>query len=115
LIATDRPNDGIVQSILLTVQFTPSPSTTYEATIMDNGKTFNMKVGDNLKLSLDPEYDWSTVSVSNTDVIVFTQGIYQARVSGATTLTTFGDPKCLKSSPPCGMPSIMFTIMVIVQ
>ena len=115
MIATDKPNNGIVQSILLTFQFTPSSSTMYEATITDNGKTFNMKIEDNLKLSLDPGYDWSTVSVSNTNVIVFTQSIYQARASGTATLTATGNPKCLNSTPPCGMPSMMFMIMVIVQ
>jgi hypothetical protein len=115
MISTDRPNDGIVQSILMTIQFTASSSTTYEATIMDNGKAFNLKVGDTLKLNLDPAYDWSTVSVSNTSVIVVTQGIYQARASGTATMTATGNPKCLNSTPPCGMPSIMFTITVIVQ
>ena len=114
LIASDRLNDGVVQSILMTVQFTTSSSTTYEATIMDNGNTFNIQVGDTLKLNLDPAYDWSAISVSDTNVIVATQGIYQARASGVATLTTAGHPKCLTSTPPCGMPSILFTITVIV-
>jgi hypothetical protein len=114
LIATDRPNDGVVQSILVTIQFTASSITTYEATILDNGMTFNMKVGDRLKLDLDPGYDWSAISVSDTNVIVATQGIYQARASGVATLTAAGHPKCLTTTPPCGMPSILFTITVIV-
>ena len=99
----------------MTIQFTASSSITYEVTIMNNGKTFNMKVGDNLKLNLDPGYDWSAISVSDTNVIVVTQGIYQARASGIAALTATGNPKCLNSTPPCGMPSIMFTITVIVQ
>ena len=115
LIASDRLNDGVVQSMLMTIQFTASSSTTYEATIMDNGKTFNIQVGDTLKLNLDPGYDWSAISVSDTNVIVATQGIYQARASGIAVLTATGNPKCLNSTPPCGMPSILFTITVIVQ
>lgn len=115
LITTDKSNDGIVQSILMTVQFTASSSTTYETTIMDNGKTFNLQVGDNLRFNLDPGYDWSAISVSDTNVIVVTQGIYQAHASGVAALTATGNPKCLNSTPPCGMPSIMFTITVIVQ
>jgi hypothetical protein len=98
----------------MTIQFTASSSTTYEATIMDNGKTFNIQVGDTLKLDLDPGNDWSAISVSDTNVIVATQGIYQARASGVATLTAAGHPKCLTSTPPCGMPSILFTITVIV-
>ncbi len=115
LIATDRPNDGVVQSIIQSIQFTASSLTTYEATLKDSGKTFNLKVGDNLKFNLDPGYDWSAVSVSNTNVIVVTQGIYLAYTAGTATLTTTGNPKCLNSTPPCGMPSIIFTITVIVQ
>jgi len=115
LIATDRPNDGVVQSILMTIQFTASSSTIYEATIMDNGKTFNMKVGDTLKLNLDWSYDWSAISVSDTNVIDGSQGTYQARASGIASLTATGNPKCLSSTPPCLAPSIMYMINVIVQ
>jgi hypothetical protein len=80
----------------VTIQFTASSITTYEATILDNGMTFNMKVGDRLKLDLDPGYDWSAISVSDTNVIVATQGIYQARASGVATLTAAGHPECLR-------------------
>ena len=114
-ILTDKPNDSVVQSILMTIQFTESSSTTYEATIADNGKTFNMKVGDNLRLNLDGSYDWSAVSVSDTSVIVVAEGTYLAYAAGTATLTTTGNPKCLNSMPPCGMPSIMFAITVMVQ
>jgi len=54
LIATDRPNDSIVQSILMAVRFTDPPQpTTYDATMMDNGKTFVMNIGDKLRINLD--------------------------------------------------------------
>ena len=115
LIASDRPNDSVVQSIMKTIQLTASSSTAYEATIMDNGKTFTLKVGDTLRLNLDPGYDWSAISVSDTNVIVVSQGIYQAHAFGIAALTATGNPKCLGSMPPCGMPSIIFAITVIVQ
>jgi len=114
LIATDRPNDGVVQSILMTIQFTAPSSITYEVTMADNGRTFNMKVGDSLRLNLDSFYDWS-VSVDNPTVIVSSQGLYHAYASGTSSLTAFGDPKCYSLTPPCLAPSIMFTITVIVQ
>jgi hypothetical protein len=99
----------------MAIQFTASSATTYEATITDNGKTLNLRVGDNLKLKLDLWYDWSAIALSDANVIVATQGIYQARSPGIASLTATGNPKCLNSTPSCGMPSIMFTITVIVQ
>ena len=113
-IATDRPNDSVVQAILKSIQFTAPSSITYEVTMADNGKTFNMKVGDSLRLNLDSFYDWS-VSVDNPTVIVSSQGLYHAYASGTSSLTAFGDPKCYSLTPPCLAPSIMFTITVIVQ
>lgn len=106
----------VIPSINLSITVVVQPSyTTYEATIMDNGKTFYMKVGDILKLKLDWSYDWSTTSVSNTSVIAGVQDGYTALSSGAATLTTYGNPKCYSSTPPCLVPSIMFTVTVIVQ
>jgi hypothetical protein len=116
LIATDRPNDGTIQSILLTVRFTAAPQpVTYEATMADNGRTFVMNVGDKLRLNVDLSYGWSAISISNPAVIAGAGDGYFAFTSGTATLTTTGNPQCLDSTPPCGMPSIMFTITVIVQ
>lgn len=116
LIATDRPNDGVIQSILMTIRFTGPPSpTTYEATLADNGRTFFMNIGDKLKLNLDLGYAWSVVSISNPVVIAGAQDGYFAFAGGSSTLSTTGSPECLNSTPPCGMPSVMFTITVIVQ
>ena len=115
-ILTDRPNDSTVQSILMTVRFTSPPQpVTYDATMADNGKTFVMNIGDKLRLSLDYGYDWSTISDFNPAVLVGAADGYFAFASGTTTLTMIGDPGCLNSTPPCAMPSIMFTITVVVQ
>ena len=116
LIATDRPNDSIVQSILMTVRFTAAPQpVTYEATMADNGRTFVMNVGDKLRLDLDLSYDWSAISISNPAILAGAGDGYFAFTGGTATLTATGNPDCLNSTPPCAAPSIMFTITVVVQ
>ncbi len=121
LIATDRPNDETVQSILMSIQFITS-NKMFEVTLADNGKTINMNSGDGFMLNLGSDvYDWS-VQVDNENVLGLEQGnvtgivgIFRARTPGSATLTAFGNPKCINSTPPCLSPSIMFTITVIVQ
>jgi len=116
LIATDRPNEGIVQSILMTFRFmTPPQPVTYEATMVDNGRTFFMNIGDKLRLNLDYSYSWSMASISDPAVLTGAQDGYFAFAGGSATLTVTGNPECLNSTPPCGMPSIMYTITVLVQ
>jgi len=115
-ILTDRPNDGTLQSILMTIRFTAPPQpVTYEVTMADNGKTFIMNIGDKLRLDLDLSYNWSAILISNPAVIAGVQDGYFAFAGGTATLTTTGNPDCLNSTPPCGMPSILFTITVLVQ
>jgi hypothetical protein len=116
LITTDRPNDGVVQSILTTIRFTVPPQpVTYDATMADNGRTFVMNVGDKLRLNLDYGYGWSTISDFNPAVLMGAADGYFALASGTATLTMTGDPICHSSTPPCLMPSILYTITVIVQ
>lgn len=90
----------------------------------DNGKTFNLKVGDSFLLNLGIDvYEW-TVTVDNDNimrmkmgvmVIKGAQGIYDALAPGTAVLSATGDPLCRKSKPACGAPSILFTITVIVK
>jgi len=115
-ITTDRPNDSTVQSILMTIRFTVPPQpVTYDATMADNGKTFVMNIGDKIRINLDYGYGWSTISDFNPAVLVGTADGYFALASGTTTLSMTGDPTCYSLTSPCLMPSIMFTITVIVQ
>lgn len=99
--------------------FTPMPLTpasiTIEATMADNGRTFVMNVGDKLRLDLDLSYGWSAFSISNPAVIAGAQDGFFALEAGTATLTTTGNPECLNFTPPCGMPSILYSITVIVQ
>ena len=90
----------------------------------ENGKTFTMHVGESFLLNLGIDvYDW-TVEVDHQDVlqrdmgvtvIQGAQGIYVAQAPGTVTLTANGDPLCLQSKPPCKMPSISFSIILIVE
>ena len=115
LIATDRPDDSIVQSILKSIQLmTVEQQGAREATLADNGKTFILDVGCKLILRLDTGYDWSEITVSNPAVITSLKDTFQALASGSSTLTAIGNPKCLSSTPPCGMPSVSFTITLVV-
>jgi hypothetical protein len=93
----------------------PPQPVTYDATMADNGKTFIMNIGDKLRINFDYSYAWSMVSISNPAVLAGAQDGYFALASGTATLTTTGNPQCLNSTPPCGAPSIMYTITVIVQ
>jgi hypothetical protein len=93
-------------------------------TLDDKEKTFNIQVGDSFLLNLGGDvYDW-TVTVDNENVLRMkmgvivikgAQGIYDALAPGTATLSATGDPKCRQSNPPCGAPSILFTITVIVE
>jgi hypothetical protein len=93
-------------------------------TLSDNGKTFSMQVGESFLLNLGTDvYDW-TVEVDNQDVlqrkegvtvIRGAQGVYVAQAPGTAILTANGDPHCLQSKPACKMPSILFSITVIVK
>jgi hypothetical protein len=116
LITTDRPNDGTVQSILMTIRFTVPPQPiTYDATMADNGRTFDMNIGDKIRINLDYGYGWSTISDFNPAILVGAADGYFAFASGTTTFTMTGDPTCYSLTPPCLMPSILYTITVIVQ
>lgn len=93
-------------------------------TMNDNGKTFTAKVGDSFLLNLGADiYNWEA-SVDDQSVLALkmgvmvikgAQGIFEALQPGTALLTAVGNPKCLDSDPPCGMPSVLFRITVIVQ
>lgn len=93
-------------------------------TMTDNGKTFSAKVGDSFLLNLGADvYNWE-VSVDNQNVLALkmgvmvvkgAQGIYDVLQPGTAILTAVGDPLCRQTAPPCGMPSVLFKITVVVQ
>jgi hypothetical protein len=89
----------------------------------DQGKTMNLAVGEGFLLKLGEGYTWE-VSISdqnvlsrvmNIAVVRGAQGVYDAHQAGTVTLSAAGDPECRQSQPPCGMPSILFTITIVVK
>jgi hypothetical protein len=109
------------------------PTTTGEAvttgngqqviTLSDGGRTFTYNVGDRFLLSLGEGYDWNvTISdpavvsrVINIQVVRGAQGVYEAHQAGSIELAASGDPVCRNAKPPCGMPSRIFQVTVIVK
>ena len=93
-------------------------------TLVDQGKTINMTVGQSFLLKLGEDYTWNIV-ISDEHVISRTprniplvqgaQGIYDANAAGTATFTATGDPVCLKATPACSTPSIQFSITVVVK
>ncbi|MDO8727607.1 MAG: hypothetical protein Q7J35_16190 [Candidatus Methanoperedens sp.] len=91
-------------------------------TLADNGRTITLNVNETFLLNLGEGYDWDITiddqtifsRVVNVLVVRGAQGIYIAHRPGNATLTAVGSPECLKSQPPCGRPSILFKIFVVV-
>jgi len=91
---------------------------------MNQGQTITLHVGDSFLLNLGTDqYNW-TVSVDNESVLHMkmgmmmikgAQGIYDAITPDIATLTASGDPICRQSTPACVMPSISFTVQVVVK
>lgn len=89
-------------------------------TLNDNGRTFTYKVGDSFTLNLGAGiYDWE-IAMDDT-VFRFTagegdlQGTLEALKTGTILLTAIGNPKCLKSNPPCKIPTVLFKVTLIVE
>ena len=91
-------------------------------TLADNGRTITLNANETFLLNLGEGYDWNITiddqtilsRVVNVLVVRGAQGIYVAHRPGIATLTAVGSPECLKSQPPCGRPSILFKVFVVV-
>ncbi len=110
-------------------QETPAPSEdngipAEGLTLDDNGKTFIMQVGDSVLLNLGTDaYEWE-VSVDNQAVLHMkmgvmvikgAQGIYDALAPGTAILSASGNPLCAQTQPACAMPSILFSVTIVVE
>ncbi len=100
-----------------------SAATLPPVTLADNGKMLTLHPGDRFLLQLGDEYNW-TVSVEDQSIVSRlvnvlpirgAQGIYEAKRAGRTELTAVGDPKCRQARPPCGMPSRLFRLSLVVE
>lgn len=102
---------------------TSTPSAMPRITLNDSGQTLQLQVGQRFLLDLGTGYDW-TVTVADTAivsrvvnvlVVEGAQGIYEAKQPGRTILTATGDPPCRKAQPPCGAPSRLFKIDIVIR
>ncbi len=113
------------------VPSTPSPADTGpgsagetpNVTLADDGKTITLQVDQAFLLDLGEGYDWNVTiadqSILSREIGVLTirgsQGLFKAHKPGTTSLTATGDPTCLKSQPPCMMPSVAFRLTIVVK
>ncbi len=89
----------------------------------DQGKTISVNSGDSFLLELGDEYSWEVNlsdqnvinRVKNIAVIRGAQGVFRAIQPGTVSLSAAGDPTCRQSQPPCGMPSLMFVVIIVVK
>ncbi|TRZ79541.1 MAG: hypothetical protein D4R90_03760 [Nitrosopumilales archaeon] len=100
-----------------------TPDSTKIITLQQNNQEITLSKGQRFLLNLGSNYDWSlnvdnnTVisRVPNITVTQGAQGLFEAHYEGKTILGATGDPPCLKATPRCGMPSILFKVNVIVS
>jgi hypothetical protein len=90
-------------------------------TFDDNGRIFTYAVSDTFMLDLGAGiYDWE-ISLEDETIFSFkagedgSRGVLEALQPGAVQLTAIGNPKCLKSNPPCAIPTVLFRVTLIVE
>lgn len=124
---TPTPTPTAASTPTPTPAATPMPTPTVEeqgreVTLADNNSEITLKVGETFLLKLGEIYDWdisiddqSVVSrVVNILVVRGAQGIYKANATGRAVLTAIGNPTCLKSTPRCAIPTILFKVDIVV-
>ena len=101
---------------------TSTPSAQRTITLVDNGQTLPLAIGDRFLLDLGGTYIWK-VQIADPSVIaqlptplspINSQGLFEAVGPGTTILTAFGDPPCRSLQPPCELPSLLFRITLVV-
>ncbi len=91
-------------------------------TVDQNGQTLIFQPGDYFMLMLGDGYTWD-VSILDPEIVSQarqsapedSQGIFEALQTGQTELAASGDPLCLSQRPACLMPSISFTLKIVVE
>jgi hypothetical protein len=80
-------------------------------------------LGDEFLLLLGTDLDWTLAPIDQAiiqlvpgiTVVRGAQGIFEAVGAGTTKLSATGDPPCRKVTPPCGAPSILFEVTLVVS
>jgi hypothetical protein len=108
--------------VTLTVTIPPL-SATRNVTLADQGQTLTFQVGQNFLLFLGNDYAWKATAgdpavvghLPDVFIVPGSQGLFEARQPGHTTLTASGDPACRQAQPPCAVPSKVFSVQIVVQ
>jgi hypothetical protein len=101
----------------------PTPTGSRTVTLADDGQTVTLRVGERFLLNLGDTFIWQVTPADptvlsrmvNVLTIKGSQGLYEAHKAGRTELMATGDPPCRQSQPPCGAPSRVFRIQVVVE
>ncbi|MBI3965692.1 MAG: hypothetical protein HY329_08655 [Chloroflexi bacterium] len=98
----------------------PPPRVVTEA---DFNSVLRLRVGQQLRLSLDSGWEW-TVTIEDERVVrpaptqprePSGQGLYEARSPGRTALTATGSLPCHRAQPPCLAPNRLFYLQIEVS
>lgn len=91
---------------------------------LDNvGETLKMRPQGGFLLRLGEEFQWD-VTLTPQDIITLNQkvslgpgeqGVFIARKKGSVILRAVGEPVCLANDPPCGLPSVLFQMNLLVE
>jgi hypothetical protein len=126
-----NPTPIISTAISESLQALPTPTDTLKVaeaagqiiTMSDNGKTLTLQPGQRFGLMLDDRYVWE-ISIANQEIVSQaegatpvggSQGVYEAHQAGQTQLTASGDPLCRSQRPACMMPTVIFTLNILVR
>jgi hypothetical protein len=116
-VATTLPESGGGSSGEVPIEGGAAAIITFD----DDGRIFTYAVGDTFMLDLGAGiYDWE-ISLEDETIFSFkagedgSQGVLEALQPGAVQLTAIGNPKCLKSNPPCAIPTVLFRVTLIVE
>ena len=110
-------------STLAAASPTPSSGTPGVVTFGDQGRTIPLHVGQTFVLQLDQLHTWD-IQIADQRVLgqvsdrhegPGAQGVYQALAPGQTTLEAQGEPICRTARPPCMLPTIVFSVTIVVQ
>jgi hypothetical protein len=102
---------------------TPGPAGgTIVVTSAQAGQTIHLAIGERLVLQLGTTDEWS-IQLSPAGVLVAAptplpagqQGAWTAERAGTVEMRLVGNPYCLQLQPPCGMPSQLLTVTVVVR
>lgn len=102
---------------------TPTPIQGQRAVgLPSQGQTIELAAGETFELRLGEGMDWSVqiddlriVAPEPGNLTAGSQGVFRALAAGSTKLHANGDPTCRKSNPPCGAPSYLFEITILVR